>query len=318
MSIWPDHLVDDEPSVAATIFGILVTLFVVLLAIIALRRFLSVLIDRALIQQKYPHEKEREQRRDTLVAVFSAITTTVLVIIGIVLVLMQLGVDMVALITGLGALGVVIGLAGQSMFKEIYKGISILLFDEMRIGDIVEIAGKAGVVESLSLFVTRLRDLDGMQHVVPNGEITVVTNMSHNFANVNFDVRVAYDTDITKAEEIMNKLGDELAEDTEFKDKFIEPIQFLRVDSFDDTGINLKALGKVQPAEQWGLAAEYRRRLLTEFKKAPHHHSSAAGCRTQRQGCGCQVSIVLGFGSVFQQGPGQCFHQLYGTFVVVL
>lgn len=224
-------------------------------------------VSRSLRRTKFSSKNERQQRVKTLVAVFTSIITGLIALIGFVIILTQLGVDLTSLATGIGALGLFIGLAGQSMFREVYRGISILFSDQMRVDDIVGVADKMGTVESISLFSTRLRDLDGMLHVIPNGEITVVTNMSRNFANVNFDVRVAYDADIDLAEKIMNKLGCELAEDSEFKTKFLEPIQFYRVNSFDDVGVNLKALGKVEPGMQWSLAAQYRRRLLTLFQE---------------------------------------------------
>lgn len=233
-----------------------------------MRHLIKLLVIGAIPKHLFPNTKEREQRRQTITSVFTKIATGLVVIVAFFVILVQLGVDIVALVAGVGALGVVIGLAGQSMFKEVYKGITLLLFDQMRIDDIVEIAGISGTVDSISLFVTRLRDLDGVLHHVPNSEITTVTNMSQGYANVNINIRVDYDTDIDLAEKIMNQLGLTLAKADEFKGMFIEPIQFLRVDSFDDVGINLKALGKVAPGEQWGLAAEYRRRILPEFKRS--------------------------------------------------
>jgi len=91
--------------------------------------------------------------------------------------------------------------------------------------------------------------------------------MSHNYANVNLDVGVAYDSDIDKVEKIINDVGVELSEDEEWKDRIYEPIEFLRVDSFGDSAVNIKALGKVMPGEQWAAAGEYRRRLKKAFEK---------------------------------------------------
>lgn len=232
------------------------------------RRIVNRVIDRSLKAQHYTNKKERIQRRNTLTSVFSTIITVAYVVLGIVLVLASLNINLTATVAGLGALGVVVGIAGQSFFKEVLRGITILMYDQMRVDDIVSIAGVSGTVEAIALQYTRLRDLDGIVHVVPNGEITVVTNMSLNHANVNLDIVLDYNTDIAKVAKIMNKIGTELAEDKEYRDLIIEPIQFLRVDDFMPNGIEVKALGKVQPGEQWGIAGEYRRRLKLAFDAA--------------------------------------------------
>jgi small conductance mechanosensitive channel len=115
--------------------------------------------------------------------------------------------------------------------------------------------------------ITRLRDLDGNLHVVQNGSVTTATNLSLGFANVNIDIGVSYDTDIDKLEKIINKLGEQLAQDENHKDNILEPIAFLRLDSFGDSSVNVKALGKVKPGTQWEIAGEFRRRLKKEFDK---------------------------------------------------
>lgn len=232
------------------------------------KKIVNGVIDRSLRAQHYTNKKERIQRRNTLTSVFATIITVAYAVLGLVLIFASLNINLTATLTGLGALGVVIGIAGQSFFKEVLRGITILLYDQMRVDDVVSIAGVSGSVEAIALQYTRLRDLDGVVHVVPNGEITVVTNMSLNHANVNLDIVLDYGTNIDTVEKIMNTVGTKLAEDDEYRELFIEPIQFLRVDDFRPNGIEVKALGKVQPGEQWACAGEYRRRLKIAFEKA--------------------------------------------------
>ena len=181
--------------------------------------------------------------------------------------LAELGVNLTAISASLGALGVVLGIAGQSLFKSIFRGMIVIMGNQMRIGDIVAITGVSGVVEQLNLLNTRLRDLDGNLHIVPNGEIIVLTNYSMGFANVNLDVRVSYDTDIDKVIKVINRIGKNMAQEEKWKDIIKTPVEFLRVDSFGESAVNIKALGEVTPGEQWGVAGEFRRRLLVEFAK---------------------------------------------------
>lgn len=253
----------------------LVKILIIIVSVIAIRlitkQVLYKIIERAMRSHKYSSKKERLQRRDTLVSVINTLLTVLYFVVGLIMILHEIGVDLGALITGIGALGVVLGIAGQSAIKDFLMGMSILFYDQMRVGDIVEIAGKSGVVTSISLQIVRLRDLDGYVHVIPNSEITVVTNMSHNYANVNLDVGVAYDTNIDKVEKIINDVGTAMAEEEEWRDRILEPIEFLRVDSFGDSAVNIKALGKVQPGEQWATAGEFRRRLKQAFEKNDIH-----------------------------------------------
>lgn len=231
------------------------------------KHFIGTLVDGAIRSHRYSSKKERTQRRDTLVAIFMTVITVLIVATAVILIMVEFGVNFTALIASAGAIGVVAGIAGQSLLKDMLKGVSIILYNQMRIGDIVTVAEFSGVVEALSLRFTRLRDLDGDVHIVPNGEITVVTNHSLGYANVNLDVSVSYDSDIAKVEKIINQVGESMDGEPEWDEIINKPISFLRVDSFGESGVNIKALGEVIPGEQWAVAGEFRRRLKEAFDK---------------------------------------------------
>lgn len=254
-------------SDAAPYVIILLVILSIFVARFITKQVLYKVVERTMSKNKYSSKKERLQRRNTLVAVINTILSAIYIITGLIIILSIMGVDITAMLAGLAGLGVVLGVAAQSAIQDFLTGFSILYYDQMRVGDIVEIAGKSGTVEAINLQIVRLRDLDGNVHTIPNSEITTVTNMSHEYANVNLDVGVAYDSDIDKVEKIINDVGAELFADSDFEEKFLEPIEFLRVDSFGDSSVNIKALGKVKPAEQWAIAGEYRRRLKKAFDK---------------------------------------------------
>jgi moderate conductance mechanosensitive channel len=262
----PDFNKIFDPSDVAW-FSIITALVILFIVQQVIHRVIGQLIDRAIRSHKYTTAKERKKRRDTLVSVFSSISTALLVVIAIIVVLNQLGVNIAALIAGFGALGFVLGVAGQDVIKDFLKGLSIIMYDQYRVGDIVTIAGFSGVVESLSLRFTRLRDLDGNVHIVPNSSITVVTNQSLGYSAVNFNVSVAYNTDIDKVTKVINQVGLAMVAEPEWQATITEPIAFLRVDSFRDSSIDIKALGKVIPGEQWAVAGEFRKRLKVAFEK---------------------------------------------------
>ena len=244
-------------------------LFIILFAIrFVVNKFLGRIIERVIKGHHYKSKHEEQQREDTLTSIFKTGTTVLLAIIATVLVLQEFGVNLAALATGAGLIGLVVGSGAQSMIKDFLSGMFIILENQYRIGDVVTIGGHSGLVEHISIRMTKLRDLDGSVFFVPNGEITTVKNMTLEYSGVIVDVGVSYDTDLNKAEKVINEVGQELAKDPDWEDRIIEPIQFLRVDGFGDSSVNLKTLGKVTPIEQWNVAGEYRKRLKKAFEQA--------------------------------------------------
>jgi small-conductance mechanosensitive channel len=216
-------------------------------------------------------KSELKKRERTLAGMFRTIFGVALWVGVVFLALLQFQINITALLTGAGFLGVIIGLGAQNSIKDFLAGLYIITENQFRIGDIVKIQANgtviSGVVDDISMRVTRLRDLDGNLHIVPNGSIEIVSNLTFVYANVNIDIGVSYESDIDKVEKVMNKVGEDLASDKEWEDKIVEPIKFLRVDRFDASAITIKALGKVKPASQWPVAGEYRRRLKKAFEQ---------------------------------------------------
>lgn len=246
-------------------------LFVILGALIIqfiVNRFIGQIVERVIRSHHYKSKHEERQREDTLISIFRTITTVVLVIIAIVVILNELGFDIAALATGAGLLGIVVGFGAQSMIKDFLSGMFIILENQYRIGDVVTIGGHSGLVEHISIRMTKLRDLDGSVFFVPNGEITTVKNMTLEYSGVLLDVGVSYETDLNEAKKVINQVGKEIAADPEWQDRIIEPVEFLRVESFGDSSVTLRALGKVTPIEQWNVAGEFRDRLKKAFEKA--------------------------------------------------
>lgn len=227
------------------------------------------------VVKRHPHQSkiEEQKREDTLVSIFRTASGTVLWTLGAVIILTELHVNLSALLTGAGLVGVIVGLGAQNVIKDYLAGIYIIAENQYRVGDIVMLEGTgatggvAGVVEEITIRITKLRDLDGNLHFVRNGLAAVITNMSFQFANVNVDLRVGYDSDIDQVEEIVNEVGAKLALDPKWQDATIEPVQFLRLDSFADSYVVVKAVGKVRPASQWDIAAQFRRRIKKAFEE---------------------------------------------------
>ena len=191
------------------------------------------------------------------------------VAIVIVAVLMALSsgfeVDIGPAVAGLGIAGIAVGFGAQTLIRDWLAGIFVVLENQYNQGDVVRIAGVSGVVEDFSLRRTMLRDLDGTVHTVPNGQITVASNLTRVWARVNVDIPVAYDTDLDLATRLINEVGEQLRSDPEWAPRLLEAPSVVRVGHFGDTGVSLKVLGQVPAAEQWAVAGELRKRILSTF-----------------------------------------------------
>jgi small conductance mechanosensitive channel len=185
-----------------------------------------------------------------------------------ILIVGQLGVDIAPLIAGAGIIGVALGFGAQSLVKDIIAGLFITVENQYRVGDVVKLGDTAGLVERISLRVTVLRDLDGIVHHVPNGTIDITSNFSKEYSGINLNIGVAYASDLEEVIKIINKVGDDISKDPEWKELVIEKPQFLRVDNFGDNSIDMKITGSVEPLKQWDVTGELRKRLKIAFDKA--------------------------------------------------
>lgn len=257
-----------------TYFDLVIQIAATILALVIVNTVVRYLINRAvkhwITREKVQGKEDVRQRAQTLERVFDAALLMVLWVIGLIAVLTELNVNLAALLTGAGLLGAIIGFGAQNTLKNLLAGAFIIAEDQYRIGDIIQAVdsnGPAGTVEDLGIRTTRLRDLDGNLHIIANGDMGIVTSFSAKFANANIDINVPYDTDIDKAMEIINQVGLEVAGDDKWKSVTIEPIQFYRVNSFNDYSVTLKCLGKVLPPNQWNMSADFRARLKKAFEK---------------------------------------------------
>jgi len=210
-------------------------------------------------------EEEIEQRSRTLIAVLKGSGRVVVVILALFTILPQLGINVTAVLASAGIVGIALGFGAQSLVKDVISGLFILIDNQYSKGDVVTVAGISGLVEEVGIRRTVLRDLDGIVHYVPNGEIAVASNLTQEWSRVNMNVSVAYGEDLDKVFEVINRVGHEMAADAEFGPLILKAPQVLRVDAFEDSGIAIKILGDTAPIRQWDVMGELRRRLKKAF-----------------------------------------------------
>jgi small conductance mechanosensitive channel len=208
---------------------------------------------------------ELKKRMDTLDALGGRTLQTFIAMIAGLMVLGQVGLDIGPAVAGLGVVGIAVGFGAQSLVKDYLNGALILIENQYGKGDVIRVAGVAGSVEDFTLRRTTLRDLDGVVHTIPNGEIRVASNLTRVWARINQDVTVAYGTDIDKAIAVVDKVGAEMAGDPVWKRRVLEAPRVERVSALAEYGVTLKILGSVRAADQWAAGGDFRKRLLVAF-----------------------------------------------------
>jgi moderate conductance mechanosensitive channel len=212
-------------------------------------------------------EEELAKRSDTLISVIVTTLQIAIIFIFFLMILSELGTNITAILTGAGVLGIAIGFGAQSLVKDVIAGLFIIMENQYRKGDVVKIADISGLVEEINLRRTILRDMDGITHIVPNGEIKVASNFTKLWSRVNLNISVSYATDLDHAMKVINRVGKDLAEDPKWAPLILTPPQVLRVDNLGESGIEIKILGETKPIKQWDVMGELRLRLKREFDK---------------------------------------------------
>jgi small conductance mechanosensitive channel len=177
----------------------------------------------------------------------------------------ELGVEIGPVLAAAGIAGLAVGFGAQSLVKDVINGFFILLEDQIRVGDVVKVAGQGGVVEKVNLKMTVLRDFSGNVHYVPNGSIDLVTNMTKEYSRYVFEIGVAYREDVDEVSAVIREVDEDLRNDPDFCQDILEPIEVFGLDQFGDSALIIKARVKTKPIKQWRVAREFNRRLKRKF-----------------------------------------------------
>jgi small conductance mechanosensitive channel len=240
------------------------------------RRVLTRVFSRAIARAASMRMEDRaalERRAQAFSATLNWALGLLLMFVGAGLVLAEFGLNVSALIAGVGVVGIALGLGAQTLVKDVINGLFILLEDQYAVGDIVSVGGVGGEVIELTPRRTVLRDLDGNVHIIPNSAITIATNMTNGFSRINLNIDVAYEEDVDRVIQVVNEVGEELARERPLD--FITAPQVLRIDALANNSVDLKILGDVKAFKQWELKGELRRRLKKRFDEEgieiPYH-----------------------------------------------
>jgi len=210
-------------------------------------------------------EERSKQRAQALGTVLRSVASLSVYGMAGIVALAEFGVSLGPLIAGAGIAGVAIGFGAQSLVRDFLSGIFMLIEDQYGVGDIIDVGEANGVVEEVNLRTTRLRDVNGTVWWVPNGEIRRVGNKSQQWARTVLDIDVAYDTDLSKAAEIIKTVADSVWHDQLENATVLEEPEIWGIEAFRESAISIRVVLKVEPGEQWAAAREVRKRLKRAF-----------------------------------------------------
>lgn len=208
---------------------------------------------------------EEIRRIETLARVFRYVSTAIISLVAGMLALSELGISIAPILGAAGVVGLAVGFGAQSLIKDYFNGFFLLLENQIRQGDVVEVCGKTGAVEDITLRYVCLRDYEGSVHYIPNGLITTVTNKSRGFAYAVIDVSVAYRESVDEVYAVMRKVATELRASPDFAEKIQEDIDIAGVQDWADSAIIVRCRFKTIALEQWGVRREFLRRLKDAF-----------------------------------------------------
>jgi small conductance mechanosensitive channel len=229
-------------------------------AYLAINRFAANLKKRV---EEETHERIRQI--DTLVGILRKITIVGVIIIAGLMLLKEINVDIRPILTATGIGGIALGFGAQTLVRDIISGLFLIIENQVRIGDVIKIGDKSGLVETINLRTIVLRDLEGAVHIIPNGSIQSISNMTKEWSRYVIDVAVAYKEDLDRVMDILAQTGKDLQEDAQFAGYITEPIEILGVDNFADSAVIIKVMITTKPLKQWEVGRELRRRIKKAF-----------------------------------------------------
>lgn len=208
---------------------------------------------------------EEEKKIKTFRQIIKSVFDIFIIIICSLMIIEKLGINIAPILAAAGVVGLAIGFGSQRLVEDIITGITLLVTDQIRVGDVVKIGEYAGFVESIDLKMVVLRDLSGNVHFIRNGKIDIVTNMTKDFSYYVMDIGIAYKENVESVIQIIKQVDEELRQDENIAENILEPVEVLGLDKFDDSAVIIKARIKTKPIKQWEVGRAFNLRLKNKF-----------------------------------------------------
>ncbi|MTI46214.1 MAG: mechanosensitive ion channel family protein [Firmicutes bacterium] len=247
-----------------TILEKMIKIIIILIITRIVIKIVSVVIDKFFKKQRDFKYKMEDRKANTLAAILKSISRYAIYFIAIVPILELFGITPASVLAAAGVGGIAIGFGAQSLVKDVITGFFILFEDQYSVGDFIKTGEFEGIVEEIGLRTTKIRAFSGDLHIVPNGNITAVTNRCRGSMRAWVDVSIAYEEDIENALTVLKGLCEDIAKND---DRIVEGPTVLGVSSLGSSDIVISIIAKTKPMEQWAVEREMRKRIKEEFDR---------------------------------------------------
>lgn len=207
-----------------------------------------------------------EKRAQTIAGLLTGAGKIVILVFALILTL-DVFMDIGPLLAGAGVIGLAVSFGSQSLVKDMLSGFFILSENQFDIGDVIEVAGLSGAVERITLRVVHLRDIEGILHIVPNGQITTVSNKTRGWSRAVLDIGVGYASDVDKALEVLRDEAKRFGDDPAWRIKLDGDPEMVGVQALADSAVTIRVMIRTQPGLQWEVAREFRRRAKVRLDR---------------------------------------------------
>ena len=243
---------------------ILFLMIIFLLTYLALRWMIKAILPKFSFKS-YKSKEEQQERIETLRRALHSAMTIIILIVAVLTLLSEFGINVSVLLGGAAVFSLAIAFGAQSLIRDYFSGVMIISENQYRVGNVVNINNVSGVVEDITLRMTILRDVEGVAHFIPHGEIKIVSNLGYIWSQVALDVKIAYTENVDYVMEVIMEVARAMRKDPEFGKFMIREPELLGVDSFADSSIIVKILVKTAPLKQWIVKRELLRRIKNRF-----------------------------------------------------
>ncbi|MFN8484098.1 MAG: mechanosensitive ion channel family protein [Anaerolineae bacterium] len=259
-----DGLVD---VTASAVFRFVLPLMIIVVLTLVALRLVRIGSLRARARLTGPSvEPQRRARLETLISTSVHTANALILAIAVMMILLTLGINLGPIFAAAGVAGLALSLGAQTIIKDYIGGLLILLEDQFRVGDTIQVDDVTGAVESITLRTTMIRDISGRLSIVPNGDIRTVSNLSREWARAVVDLNLSYDTDISKVTPVLDEAMRQAVEDAAIREDVLGPVEVLGWNSHNDFAVQVRIMVKTAPGKQWAVARVLRRYALAALE----------------------------------------------------
>lgn len=240
-------------------------IILILILVFLARKVMKSLLNRMEVHLSKEKLAADTKRANTLVNILYNIGVFAIYVVSGVLIIQELGFNATPIIASVGILGLAVGFGAQTLVHDIIAGFFILLEDHYVIGDEIQIDNTRGIVESMTIRSTRLRDTDGVVHFIPNSKINKVANLSKDWSGAVLTIDIPYDEDVDRAMDVLRETSKEMVEDKNFGPLITEGFRDPVIENIGNSKVSIRLMARTLPMEQWNVTRELRRRVKKRF-----------------------------------------------------